>query len=464
MTLLEKTYQILKQNDKDTEYRFIKPTRPEDGHPFTFNPFNIPNVRSVKCTKERLSKVLAFIDMKKQVRFADGYTVMNIATVNKRLVSMCGTQPSVSNLISYMITIGLLAEYDEEYQFNGYYSHNNKCKKYVYSYDTEVLIKQYCIDNNINKYQIKNNNIYTIVKKFGNTEVKSFEKSEVRFSSKLHLLKPDNWSTTEFEEYLTVCLYENYPHLQHYQELADCINETFYADDMDRQIQFKPNFTWNKGNKAVRKIGIRATNSLVSCKKEVEEDDEENILYRQEVLDKYGLSYEFDVKSSVPRVTFLMNKGFWLDNNVDLYECMFDHFTNICPSEKVEWNKETREVFKNFHMRGYFDTYNQMAAHIKLAISKKTNYRKSDWNGLDYVMKSYKESIEETVGTLKYDSEVFFHESCIYLDVLYNLLNKGLNVLQIYDGFYTDKEVNDIEEIVKQLSERYYNNYIYIYK
>lgn len=171
MTLLEKTYQILKQDDKDTEYRFIKPTRPEDGHPFTFNPFNIPNVRSVKCTKERLSKVLAFIDMKKQVRFTDGYTVMNIATVNKRLVSMCGTIMSVSNLISYMITIGLLAEYDEEYQFNGYYNHNNKCKKYVYSYDTEVLIKQYCKENNINKYQIKNNNIYTIVKKFGdNTE------------------------------------------------------------------------------------------------------------------------------------------------------------------------------------------------------------------------------------------------------------------------------------------------------
>ena len=118
--------------------------------------------------------------------------------------------------------------------------------------------------------KIKNIN-NTIVKKFAE-EVKSFEKSEVRFSSKLHLLKPDNWSTTEFEEYLTFCLYENYPQLKHYQELADYINEKYYADDMDRQIQFRPNFTWKKGNKAVRKIGIRATNSLVSCKKEVEKE------------------------------------------------------------------------------------------------------------------------------------------------------------------------------------------------
>lgn len=459
MTLLEKTFNILKQDDKRTDYRFIKPTRPEEGHPFTFNPFNIPNVRSVKCTKERLGKVLAFIDMKKQVRFADGFTVMRISTVNKRLLSMCGTAMSVSNLISYMIQIGLLAEYNEIYQFNGYYGRNNKCKAYVYSYDTEILIKQYCKDNNINKYQIKNSSITTIVKKFIE-EVKSFEKSEVRFSSKLQLMKPDNWSTTEFEEYLTKCLYENYPQLQHYQELADYINETYYADDMDRQIQFKPNFTWQKGNKVVRKIGIRATNSLVSCKKEMEDNDDENILYRQEVLDKYGLSYEFDVKSSVPRVTYLLNNGYWLDNDVDLYERMFNHFIHRCPSEAMEWNKDTREIFKKFHMRGYFDTYSKVAAHMKLAISKKVDYDKNDWSDLDYVMKSYKEAIEETVGSLKYDSEVFFHESCIYLNVLSNLLKNGFNVLQIYDGFYTDKECKDIQQIVKETSEAYYNKYI----
>ena len=130
MTTLQTIYQILqlKDNEKDFDYHFVKPTRPEEGHPFYFNPFNIPHVRSEKCTKERLSKVLAFIDIKKQSRYSDGFTVMHIATVNKRLLSMCGTQKSVSNLISYMIKIGLLAEYDESYQFNGYYKRNNKCK------------------------------------------------------------------------------------------------------------------------------------------------------------------------------------------------------------------------------------------------------------------------------------------------------------------------------------------------
>ena len=199
---------------------------------------------------------------------------------------------------------------------------------------------------------------------------------------------------------------------------------------------------------------------MVSCKKEREEGDDENILYRDDVLKHYNLSYEFDVKSSVPRVTYLINNGVWLDNNIDLYQRMYNEFIEICPSEKMDWNKNTREIFKSFHTRGYFDTYNELSAHIKLAISKKIEYKKQDWSKLDSVMQSYKCAIQDTVGELKYDSEIFFHESCIYLDVLSNLLSNGYNVLQIYDGFYTDKSINNIENIIKFISESYYNKYI----
>ena len=117
-------------------------------------------------------------------------------------------------------------------------------------------------------------------------------------------MKPENWSERQFEEYLTACLYENYPALKEYQEKADLINDVFYTDDVDRQIQFVPTFTWGKGNKRITKIGIRATNCLVSAKKE----DDENKLTRKDVLDKYGLKYEFDVKSSVPRLTYLLSE------------------------------------------------------------------------------------------------------------------------------------------------------------
>ena len=453
MTILEKLYQTLQNDNKnkaEITYTF-KPTRPTKD--VVFIPFNIPQTRKQVSLKEQLSKVLAFIDLNKQRRFSNGFTVMPIATTNKRLISIWGSPMNVSNAIKFMCNIGLLAEYDVSYQFNAYYSKDNKCKQYVYNYNTEQQIKEYCINNNINKYQITN---ITIVKTF---EIKDipFEKTEVRFSSKLHLLKPDNWSCAEFENYLMGCLYANYPQLLHYQELADEINKTFYADDYDRQISFKPKFTWNKGNKAVTKIGIRATNSLVSAKKE--QDTTSNKLCKDDVLNRYGLKYEFDVKSSVPRLTFALNKGIWLENNIDLYKIMYQKFIKLCPSEQLEWNNTTRNIFKSFHMNGYFDTEAKLSAHLKRQLSMKVEkYNKNEWVDLDYVMKSYRESIIQTVGELKYDSEVFFHESCIYMDVTYDILNKGIDVWQQYDCWYTDKEVVKIEQIVEQYVSKYINN------
>ena len=83
----------------------------------------------------------------------------------------------------------------------------------------------------------------------------------------------------------------------------------YYKDFPDLQITFKPSFTWSKGNKAVRKIGIRATNRLVSVKNERKKTTMQIFMYKDEVLTKYGLKYSYDVPSRFPRVTYLMNHG-----------------------------------------------------------------------------------------------------------------------------------------------------------
>ena len=83
MTLLQKAYNILSKDDIKREKPFI-PTVKRPAKAFTFNSFNIPEVRSKKCTKEKLSKVLAFIEMKKYSRYSDGFTVMAISVKNKR--------------------------------------------------------------------------------------------------------------------------------------------------------------------------------------------------------------------------------------------------------------------------------------------------------------------------------------------------------------------------------------------
>jgi hypothetical protein len=141
---------------------------------------------------------------------------------------------------------------------------------------------------------------------------------------------------------------------------------------------------------------------------------------------------------------------------------MYKKFIKLCPSEQLQWNNETRKIFKSFHMNGYFDTEAKLSAHLKRQVSMKVKYNKEEWTDLDFVMKAYRESIISTVGELKYDSEVFFHESCIYLDVTFDLLKKGFNVWQQYDCWYVDNEVvaNSIREIVQNKVIKYVNKYI----
>jgi len=52
----------------------------------------------------------------------------------------------------------------------------------------------------------------------------------------------------------------------------------------------------------------------------------------------------------------------------------------------------------------------------------------------------YQTAIMEAEGGRLFDSEIFLHESCIYIDVLYALLEDGFFVWQCYDAFYAKKE------------------------
>ena len=421
---------------------------------------NLPT-KLTKNQRTFLSKVLAFIDMKKQVRIRDVATLMNISCKNKRLLSITGSVKNSSNFIRRMANLGLISVVDDTYQFNAYYSKQNHSKRYAYHYKNEVLIKKYCKQNSINIYKPnKNYNNNTIVESFS---IDSFETDEVKFSNHLLLHKPDDYSVSEFEAYLTQALYKNYPQLSKYQQMADLINDTFYVDDADRQIRFVPSFTWNKGNNSVIKIGIRATNTLVSAKKD--KDGSENFygIYKEDVLLKYGFNLEKDVKSSVPRITYLLNNKEWLSEDIDIYQNIYNEYLKINNNNNnntiVESFSEVREAIKGLHMRGYFDNETMMAVHI-------SNKVKLNYDSVKDEMSKYRQAIISAEGGNTFGSEVFFHESCIYLDVLYELLKKGFDVLQIYDAFYSKKEGmtnEEFETLVRQIVEnkaiQYINNY-----
>ena len=463
--ILNKAYNTIKNLDdvaKAANKWEYKPSKPDPNVSYSLKPFKVPKaeIRSIKQSRDFQAKLLAFYELKKKVTFADD-TAIYIPITSKKLKLIFGCPKSVAKAIDVMIECGLLAEYNEKYRFNAKYNYS---KQYIFHKPSWLLFVNYCKDNNILAYQYKNarnnnneSNNDTLVDHFD----QAYVASRVCFTSKAAYYKPKDMSCSEFEQQLEICLRDNYKELfSDYQAQADHINETYFRNHPELQIQYLPNFTWNKTKTKVTKIGIRATNSVVSAKKCKEIGDAPNLIYRSDLMQQYGTMHEFDVKSSIARITFLLNTGTWLPMSIDLYQVIWNEMIMQEPSFAAQpWNNQTREIIKYFFMRGYFDTYEMIAAHTKRAISLKGNYNADEWKELDKVMKVYKKAVEKCLGGKLYDSEIFLHESNIYMSLAKHILSNGYKLMQIYDGFYTDKPVVDIESTLKQIALSYYEQY-----
>ena len=124
----------------------------------------------------------------------------------------------------------------------------------------------------------------------------------------------------------------------------------------------------------------------------------------------------------------------------------------------VESFEEVRPAIKKLHMRGYFDRTNMLGVHTRRAMKTV-----KDKEAVDNEMKIYQDAIVDAEGGMLYGNEIFFHESCIYMDVLYKLLQDGFFVWQCYDAWYAKKNgisQEQFEGYVKEITEQKANEYI----
>lgn len=454
MTNMDLAKYIFEEQSKFSEKRQNKESsnffEPEILKNYKIPEFHVKPTHKKKCQDEMFSKVLAFIEHVKYIRSSEFCTIMPIATTNKTMLAICKDCKNVSRLIDFMEEIGLIREYDNHYQFNANNAANNHSKRYAYFVENERQVIDYCKEHNIEKFKILNHKVEEIKK----VSINEFDKSQVKFSSKLHIVKPEDFSVAQFENYLTMVLYENYPRLSYYQRLADEINEKYYSEYPELALRFVPSFTWQKGSKVIRKIGIRCTNTLVSAKKEKDENEAFKGFYKDDVLEQYGLNLDKDVKSSVPRITLSLNTGAWIPEDIDLYEMIFDEFSK----ENRPFTKEDRDVIKALFMRTYFDSINTLSRNTIRAMANCF-----DKNVVSNAMFDLKRAVETALGGTLYDSEIFFHESCIYLDVLEELLNLGYFTWICYDAFYSEKKgitQKEFEKLVLYIVEVKANAYI----
>ena len=151
------------------------------------------------------------------------------------------------------------------------------------------------------------------------------------------------------------------------------LNEMYYTDYPDLQNAFELSFTWNKKRTEIIKIGIRVTNGYCNAKKEKTNNPNFRGYYKQDVLDMFGLVYEKDVKSSVPRLTASINFGQWVPEQEDIYARIYQSYLRLkypegIPEEAVPFN-DARPAIKSLHMRCYFDYEGKIGPNTRRAMN-----------------------------------------------------------------------------------------------
>jgi hypothetical protein len=251
---------------------------------------------------------------------------------------------------------------------------------------------------------------------------------------------------------LECALYETYGIKHFFDKMVIELNESL---PLLEKIRYRFNFESTKLNHT--KTKIRGTCSMTNYRKkrnekpapEVDMQDERS---REEYLDdRLGEGWEeYDVKSSISQVNYLLNNGVWMGNDVDFYKLY---------SKLATKGPEQRDVVKEYFMRAYFSP---SAAKMAADIIKITNGGSRPLTNVerghitDYCKTLYPK-IREVLGKT-YDSEIFFHETNVYLLVRDELRIRGIDVVQVYDAFYFKAGTmpKDIDVIFREAALRYY--------
>ena len=477
----------LKHSKKDVEpivedetTKPIEPIEPkDDNETSTCNPFEVdedfdsnllPNPTKdeiIKLLKRKyvtnLKTLRPFVDVMKYKTSSKGVSICPLSSNSKFFNLIYGNQRKVSRVLKTSQEIGLLYCTNENYQYRGYDQVFNFPKQYAYDKRVEKklleLFEEYGISRINQSYN--SSSMISIVDTFKAKAMKDKDQYQRYLEyMKNHRIRITQQTKLALDEkFLILGLNEMYPQ---YLEMLKTIDEDNRSmnrlDEYD--YAYPPTFTEDKDGNVTR-IGIRKTNKYCNLKVRGYEDKRswEGLGEKKSkgrirdyvISNRLGGIYENDVKSSIYRITYLLNKGVWLDRKIDLYPKMANfEFAN----------QDERNLYKSpLAMVLYF------SPSIDKMISNST-FKHSDTKELFKYMDAHsvfreaKRNMYNAIGD-SYRSEIFLHESCIYTQVAHRIRSMGYELIQIYDGFFTNRPLdeNAFDKIVKECAMEYYEKY-----
>lgn len=430
------SYDYLKSNTK-SNYQFIdaKLNRlPE----FTSDYFN--KLLKNKSSRKKLSSLYQFCNIIKR-RFVYESTELQISQCNDKYLKNYFTQQKLSDVIKEAIKFNILILKSQ--------SKINKCKVYIgVQKNMQEFIKK-CKENDI-KLPIYDIDEQTNIDSLLNTDL-------IKFSSKLNIKTNPKILNAYKESIVKNVLYKKYPELKEYQNLANEINFKYYKDCPELAIKFEPTIHFSSKS-IITKIGIRYTCDFANYPKN--ELDDEGIRYpinRSKYINDNDFKFEHDVKSSVPRVAYLLKNKEWLGESVDLYEIIWKEFKLLAgDNDDSVWNEYTRDFIKTLFMEVYFSSSASQCRSNLIKKFKDNTGKDAPESDIKDIQLGY-ELLFQVINKMFYrcDSEIFYWESLLYMKVLKELLDNGYQVATCYDCFYAKKD-----EVTQQEFDKYVSNII----
>ena len=307
----------------------------------------------------------------------------------------------------------------------------------------------------------------------------------VSFDSRLQIHQ--DYSDSEATE----ALLKAHPCIPYYANLVKQLNSIIIRGEEKIRIETIPHRS-PKGK--ITKLSIRAYSEVCSFKsieKQKEKSKEKgiefvvdpNTTYREYYLaERFGEWEEYDIKGSVPRVSRAKaNKGDMGDLREDIYRVIFEPFIEdyslYIDSSVTQWCPRVRRFFKSIFMRLFFggtptDIQSCILAFEAKQIEKAkkrdeslptpifSNLTNSGVDLLALITKWQQKVFEICCRSQskKTDTSVFLDESCIYLEVRKELAKRGIDVVQVFDGFFFKKGTmpSDMDAIVQESAYAYF--------
>lgn len=366
-------------------------------------------------------------------------SVIKISQTDSSLKEICSTQRGICKLLQHCIKIDLLTPVTDELGKNSYKVGSYGKSYYINSDLAEIILSFGDSSADIEKPV----NLAALSHKELNGKINAkfeAEKKNIPLST-YDLIKSLSFNTygetvynalqNVSDETIIAIFTEKYKEIKMMQNADDRYNETCTDPLLKRRANI--NIRRDRKNKEI-KISLREYCDFCKVPKTSENELTRSDFLTENLCKNYK---EFDLKSSIYRITNFINNDIWADRDHDFY---FDFAPNY---------KQYRDQIKLISMYVYFSTLSdkQIANQLKVKELYSKDFTKEICLA---ICAEIRQNMNKVIGK-SLGASVFLYESFIMNRLFFTLWQiKEVNVYQVYDAIYfnpaeiSDREINEI--------------------